>query len=118
MVERKKLGSSGVLVGGIVVAARGEAVITFDGGNLASPAEKQILISSKNAVTYPAPAFPKDKLKLIFNPGSGTLSGSFFHDGISKAATFSGVILQKQQEGGGFFFGADDSGTVEIRPQS
>ncbi len=97
--------------------AAGEARLTFTGGGLAGAAAKDIVISTKNKVTYPGPSGSDDKLALKFVTKTGAFSGKFSNEEASSPAKFSGVVLQKPQRGGGFFVGTADSGTVDLSPR-
>lgn len=94
--------------------AAGNARLRFLGGDLPADLAKDILISTRNAVTYPAPTSPADKLKLKFKPKAGTFSGSFLDPGVNKAKPCTGVILKKQSRGAGHFPGTSDTGQVEL----
>lgn len=94
--------------------ASGTARLRFLGADLPGTVTKDILISTKNTVTYPAPLTATDKLKLTFTARTGAFAGSFLHPGTGKTKVFTGVLLQKQERGAGHFLDSADSGQVEL----
>ena len=96
----------------------GDASLAFSGGGLAAGFPvKPIVITLKNSGQYApgyVPVSPEDKLSLSFTAVTGAFSGKFFN-GVA-LVPFSGVVLQKQQEGEGFFLGSDDGGEVVLAP--
>jgi hypothetical protein len=97
--------------------------ITVGGGNIAEEDwfAHQFEIMARNYVliTDPGP----DKLRLVLNPVTGAITGSFIPPGGKAPRPFAGVLLRKQNRAAGLFLGRPprdvpvESGWVKVGPQ-
>jgi hypothetical protein len=99
--------------------------IEVGGGNIA-PADwftRNFGMNTRNFVTIVATNPPStDKIRLVLNPATGTISGNFIPPGGKAPRRFVGVLLRKQNRAAGLFLGAPPKGTpvesgwVEVGP--
>ena len=59
----------------------------------------------------------QSSVKLTLRPNTGLFHGSFLPPGATRAAKFSGAVLQKQRLGAGFFLTGEASGAVTLTPR-
>ena len=88
------------------------AVLTLDGGNLATGYTNTFDLGLSSKVTNTSPS----TLKLAFTTSSGLFKGSLTLTNTgSKAIPFAGVVLQKGTNAAGYFLGTNQSGAVKIQ---
>jgi hypothetical protein len=80
----------------------------------ATPLEKTVMLTSKNALVVTDPG--GDKAKATITASTGVFKGSFLYPGQTKRTDFDGVLFQDQTIGGGFFVGPDGGGAVSLSP--
>jgi hypothetical protein len=96
----------------------GNALITLTGGNLATQLQNSITIPATPVTSAVLVSGSSDSLTMSSTPSTGAFSGKFTPPGATAATSFSGVYFQKQNLGLGVFTGANQSGNVNITPQT
>lgn len=87
--------------------------IVFSGGDLTEPLTNSLVMSGTNANAF---TFNSTN-SFTVNPTNGMIQGTFWHPVLSKAVSFSGIILQEQHSAHGFFTGTNGIGNVLITEQ-
>ena len=88
------------------------ASVAFSGGNIDPGFVNAVTLGSKGTVTN----LGSNTLSMSFTLGSGTFQGSVTDPSSGIKRTFSGVVLQKRNEGQGFALGTNQSGRVVFGP--
>ncbi len=97
-------------------AENGQATVSLDQGNLATPLNISVTVDTKNKVRVDNPGPEQLQFKLI--PKKGLFRGSFQDGNILRKC--QGALLQDSpgtQVGGGFFLGTDVAGRVIFNPK-
>ncbi len=86
-------------------------LLVFSGGGLVDNLTNRFSLTNNNIATN----ITKDNgLKLSFNTNLGLFSGSITNPTTKKQASFSGAVLQQQNEGAGAFQSTNQSGAVRL----
>jgi sugar lactone lactonase YvrE len=97
--------------------ASGNALLSFNGGNLPGQLQNGINIGPvfQGGVTDLNGSL--DSLSMSCSPSTGAFLGSFIPPGARSSTHFGGVFFQKQNLGLGTFTGSTQSGSVNVTPQ-
>jgi len=88
------------------------AVVLLEGGNLASRATNDVLLSLFNKLTFTSTN--ANKLRLTLSLPTGLLAGKFINPQTLRPSPIKGALLPKQNAGGGFFLGTNQSGALYL----
>jgi hypothetical protein len=91
-----------------------DASITLMGGNLASALDQSFTFGLNNRVLNTT----DKRLRISFASGTGVFRGTITDPTSNRVVSYGGVTLQKQNTAAGFFIRDDQSGEVEITPQT
>jgi hypothetical protein len=88
------------------------AVVIFDGGNLAAAFTNEVTLTPSNRVINGGPS----SLSMSITRSNGLFSGSVKVPGTTRTNTFKGALLQDLDSGYGYFLGTNQSGSVFLAP--
>ncbi len=87
-------------------------IVLLQGGNLTNSIQNSVTLGADNKVTNNG-ATP---LTLTITPTTGAFKGTALNPSTGKSQAFTGVVIQKMNEGEGFFLGTTNSGSVLFAP--
>jgi hypothetical protein len=85
-------------------------LVRLSAGDLRRPLNREISILGAKISTN----WKTTRFSLSATPGSGALSGKFFHPASGTKRPFHGVVLQKQNVAAGFFLGTNVGGRMSL----
>jgi hypothetical protein len=92
------------------VLALTNAVVTFVGGDLQPGVANHVVLNESNQVINQ----DTNRLKLTIAKSNGAFSGTVVPPASTRAHSFNGVMLQKQNRGAGYFLGTNLTGRVSL----
>ena len=113
VTESLVVGSSYTPPGTNRVLNMAQALVTFNGGNLAHSFTNLVALGAYGRVTN----LGSNKCSLKVTSASGVFTGSVTAPGAKKPLSFKGILLQRWGYGAGFFLGTNESGRVELSEQ-
>ncbi len=87
-------------------------MVLLQGGNLTNSIQNSVTLGADNKVTNNSP----NPLTLTITPTTGAFKGTALNPATGKSQAFTGVVIQKMNEGEGFFLGTTNSGSVLFAP--
>jgi hypothetical protein len=106
-------GSSYRFTNGVPVLNISTGLVSLVYGDIPEGITNRVALTAASKVVN----LSSNKLQLAVTPSSGLFKGSVVIPGTTKAVSFSGVVLQKQDIGAGFFLGTSESGRVVMEPE-
>jgi hypothetical protein len=88
-------------------------VVSFNGGNLASPFANEVVLTTANKVINDG----TNALSLSIVLSNGTFTGTVTVPGTTRTNAFKGALLQNIGSGSGYFLGTNQSGHVYFGPE-